>query len=122
MTDDSSNWRKWSLAEREREYSPSTCVAAIEPFLDEYVARSRDAETRFRCQKNMLWGDRPDEVFDYSQRHPRMRLCWFTSTGVTGRSTRRTNRFLQRRIASRMELRLLRLITLWRHGPASDSS
>src|SRR5271156_5284889 len=65
MTDDSSNWRKWSLAEREREYSPSTCVAAIEPFLDEYVARSRDAETRFRCQKNLLWGDRPDEVFDY---------------------------------------------------------
>src|SRR5271168_2320059 len=65
MTDDSSNWRNWPLAEREREYSPSSCVAAIEPFLDEYVARSRDAETRFRCQKNLLWGDRPDEVFDY---------------------------------------------------------
>jgi arylformamidase len=65
MSDDSSNWRNWPLAEREREYSPSSCVAAIEPFLDAYVARSRDAETRFRCQKNLLWGERPDEIFDY---------------------------------------------------------
>ena len=65
MTDDSSNWRNWPLAEREREYSPSSCVAAIEPFLDAYVTRSRDAETRFRCRKNLPWGERPDEVFDY---------------------------------------------------------
>jgi arylformamidase len=65
MTDESSNWRKWPLADREREYSPSSCVAAIEPFLDAYVARSRDAETHFRCQKNLLWGERPEEVFDY---------------------------------------------------------
>jgi arylformamidase len=67
MTDDTSNWRNWPLADREREYSPSSCVAAIEPFLDEYVARSSDAETRFRCQKNLLWGERPDETFDYFQ-------------------------------------------------------
>jgi arylformamidase len=65
MTDDSTNWRKWPLAEREREYSPSSCAAAIQPFLDAYVARSRDAEARFRCQKNLLWGERPDEIFDY---------------------------------------------------------
>jgi arylformamidase len=65
MTNDSSNWRTWTLAERERQYSPSSCVAAIEPFLDAYVARSRDAETRFRCQKDLLWGERPDETFDY---------------------------------------------------------
>jgi len=65
MTNDSSNWRNWPLAEREREYSPSSCVAAIEPFLAAYVTRSRDAETRFRCQKNLLWGERPHEIFDY---------------------------------------------------------
>jgi arylformamidase len=65
MTDDSLNWRNWPLAEREREYSPSSCVAAIEPYLDAWVARSRDAETRFRCQKNLHWGERPDELFDY---------------------------------------------------------
>jgi arylformamidase len=65
MTDDSSNWRHWPLAEREREYSPSSCVTAIEPFLEAYVTRSRDAEIRFRCEKNLLWGERPDETFDY---------------------------------------------------------
>jgi len=65
MTDESSNWRKWPLADREREYSPSSCVAAIEPFLDAYVARSRAAESDCRCQKNLLWGKRPEEVFDY---------------------------------------------------------
>jgi arylformamidase len=65
MTNDSSNWRTWTLAERERQYSPSSCVAAIEPFLHAYAARSRDAETRFRCQKNLLWGERWDETFDY---------------------------------------------------------
>jgi arylformamidase len=65
MTFDNSNWRNWPLAERERQYSPSSCVAAIEPFLDAYVTRSRDAETRFRCQKNLRWGERSDELFDY---------------------------------------------------------
>jgi arylformamidase len=65
MTNDPSSWRNWPLAERERQYSPSSCVAAIEPFLDEYVRRSRDAERRFRCEKNLRWGERPDETFDY---------------------------------------------------------
>ena len=59
------NWRNWTLAERERQYSPSSCVAAMEPFLEAYVARSRDAQTRFRCQENLLWGEGPDETFDY---------------------------------------------------------
>jgi arylformamidase len=65
MTYDNSNWRNWTLAERERQYSPSSCVAAIKPFLEAYVARSREAEMLFRCQKNLLWGERPDETFDY---------------------------------------------------------
>jgi arylformamidase len=65
MTSESPHWRNWTLAERERQYSPSSCVAAIEPYLDAYVARSRDAEQRFRCQKNLPWGERADETFDY---------------------------------------------------------
>jgi len=65
MTTDSSKWRSWPLAERERQYSPSSCVAAITPYLDAYAARSREAEQQFRCQKNLLWGERPDETFDY---------------------------------------------------------
>jgi len=65
MTKDSSNWRNWPLAERERQYSPSSCVAAIAPYLEAYAARSRDAETRFRCRKDLPWGERPDETFDF---------------------------------------------------------
>src|ERR1700692_2825418 len=65
MTSDSSHWRNWTLAERERQYSPSSCVAAIAPYMDAYAARSREAEQRFRCQKNLLWGEGPDETFDY---------------------------------------------------------
>ncbi len=65
MTFDNSTWRNWPLAERERQYSPSTCVTAIKPFLDEYIARSRDAKARVRCQKDLRWGERADELFDY---------------------------------------------------------
>jgi arylformamidase len=65
MTNDPSNWRNWPLDERERQYSPSSCVDAIGPFLETYATRSREAEKHFRCRKNLHWGDRPDEVFDY---------------------------------------------------------
>ena len=65
MTSESSHWRNWTLAERERQYSPSSCVAAIAPYLAAYAARSREAERQFRCQKNLLWGEGPDETFDY---------------------------------------------------------
>jgi len=65
MAHDPTNWRSWTLVERERQYSPSSCVAAIEPFIEAYIARSRDAERQFRCRKNLPWGERPDEIFDY---------------------------------------------------------
>src|SRR5271169_3468869 len=65
MAHDPTNWRSWTLVERERQYSPSSCVAAIEPFIEAYIARSRDAEKQFRCQKNLRWGERSDELFDY---------------------------------------------------------
>jgi arylformamidase len=65
MTDDASNWRNWPLAERERQYSPSSCVATSAPYMDAYSARSLEAERHFRCQKNLVWGERPGETFDY---------------------------------------------------------
>ena len=65
MTNDFSNWRNWPLAERERQYSPSSRVDAIGPYLEAYATRSRDAEKQFRCEKNLRWGDQPNEVFDY---------------------------------------------------------
>lgn len=65
MTQDESKWRDWPLAERERQYSPSRCVPAYAPYFDAYVARSRDAERRLRCQKDLRWGENLDETFDY---------------------------------------------------------
>jgi arylformamidase len=65
MKQDESKWRDWPLAERERQYSPSRCVPAYAPYFEAYVARSRDAERRCRCQKDLRWGENPDETFDY---------------------------------------------------------
>ncbi|MGA7226141.1 MAG: alpha/beta hydrolase [Candidatus Acidiferrales bacterium] len=65
MTHDESNWRDWPLAERERQYSPSSCVPTLAPYLEAYDARSRKAERSCRCLKNLRWGEHPDETFDY---------------------------------------------------------
>ncbi len=65
MTQDESNWRDWPLAERERQYSPSSCVPVLAPYLAAYAARSREAERSRRCLKNLRWGEQPDETFDY---------------------------------------------------------
>jgi len=58
-------WRKWPLARIEREYSPSTCVPSIEPFLAEWDARSRNAEQMLACRKDLQWGKDPDETLDF---------------------------------------------------------
>jgi arylformamidase len=58
-------WRSWTLERREREYSPSSCVDSLAPFLADYAARSRDAERRFLCRKNLRWGEAADETFDF---------------------------------------------------------
>ncbi|MFZ0886343.1 MAG: alpha/beta hydrolase [Candidatus Acidiferrales bacterium] len=65
MTQDESNWRDWPLAERERQYSPSSCIPALAPYLEAYAARSREAERSCRCLKNLRWGEQPDETLDY---------------------------------------------------------
>jgi arylformamidase len=58
-------WRGWTLARLEREYSPSTCVPSINPFLEAYVERSREASTRLPCQRDLQWGEGDHEVFDF---------------------------------------------------------
>lgn len=65
MTQDESNWRDWPLAERERQYSPSSCVRVLAPYLEAYAARSREAERGCRCLKNLRWGEQFDETLDY---------------------------------------------------------
>jgi arylformamidase len=58
-------WRDWPLVRIEKEYSPSSCVPSIEPFLAEYAIRSRKAEQSLVCQKDLQWGGKPEETLDY---------------------------------------------------------
>ncbi len=58
-------WRNWPLVRIEKEYSPSSCVPSIEPFLAEYSIRSRKAEQSLVCRKDLRWGDKPEETLDY---------------------------------------------------------
>jgi arylformamidase len=65
MNGDSEAWRSWLLAQREREYSPSSCAPSSASMIAEYASRSRQAERNLRCQKNLSWGDGLNETFDF---------------------------------------------------------
>jgi arylformamidase len=58
-------WRNWPLVRIEKEYSPSRCVPSADPFLAEYAIRSRKAEQLLTCQKDLQWGDKPEETLDF---------------------------------------------------------
>jgi arylformamidase len=62
---DSELWRDWPLEKLEREYSPSSCVPSITPFLEAYVSRSQAAARDLSHRADLQWGDGPDEVFDF---------------------------------------------------------
>lgn len=60
------DWRTWSRDRLEREYSPSSLLPTIDPYLREYAERSRDALERSRSvvRRDLRYGDGPDEVLD----------------------------------------------------------
>ncbi len=57
-------WRSMTLHERERAYSPSSCVPSIDPFIAAYATRSREALDRIGCRRNLAWGPGPEERLD----------------------------------------------------------
>ena len=59
------SWRHWPLERLEREYSPSSCVRSITPFLESYVARSQLIAKTVPHRANLKWGDGANEVFDF---------------------------------------------------------
>ncbi len=61
----SGTWRDWPMAEREREYSPSSRIADIGPLIAAYGDRSRAAEGRARVIKDLRWGEGTDETLDF---------------------------------------------------------
>src|SRR5580700_9408040 len=58
-------WRNWPLVRIEKEYSPSSCVPSEKPFLADYAIRSRNAGQSLACQRDLQWGDSPDETLDF---------------------------------------------------------
>jgi arylformamidase len=64
-TPDSESWRDWPLEKLEREYSPSSCVPSITPFLEAYVSRSEAAAKELPHRANLKWGEGEDELFDF---------------------------------------------------------
>jgi len=52
------------LASLEREYSPSSCVDDIQPYLDDYARHSLAARQSQRMQ-TLHYGDAPEECLDY---------------------------------------------------------
>ncbi len=65
MAPQTGTWSDWPLARREREYSPSSCIDDIAPFLRAYAERSRAAEARARVIKDLRWGPGTDETLDF---------------------------------------------------------
>jgi arylformamidase len=65
LTADPDAWRDWPIARLEREYSPSTCVPSIDPFLAGYTRGSAEALATLSSRRNLPWGHGTDEVFDF---------------------------------------------------------
>jgi len=54
---------EWDPATLDREYSPSSCVPALQPYLDEYAARSADARARHEVRR-LRYGPGAGETVD----------------------------------------------------------
>ncbi len=59
------NWKKFSRAELERQYSPSSCVDNLDELILAYGVKSREAKARADHRKDLEYGEHPDEKLDY---------------------------------------------------------
>lgn len=59
------SWRTLSDSEREREYSPSSCIGGnYRPFIQAYADRSQQARAQLRGQLNLRYGAAPAQRLD----------------------------------------------------------
>jgi arylformamidase len=58
-------WRTWPRERLEREYSPSSCIASIDPYLERYAERSRQALASLEVRRDLRYGAGPDETLDF---------------------------------------------------------
>jgi arylformamidase len=62
---DISNYESWDRAVLDREYSPSSCLSGpLDPYLEEYAVRSRNARRRLTGELDLHYGPHPDETLD----------------------------------------------------------
>ena len=54
-----------SLAEREKEYSPSSCIEDIAPYISAYVTKSEEARKKVGDGKELAYGSNPAQRFDF---------------------------------------------------------
>ncbi len=53
-----------TLSEREKEYSPSSCIEDIEPYISAYVTKSEEARKKIGEGKELSYGAKPSQRFD----------------------------------------------------------
>ncbi len=53
-----------SLTEREKEYSPSSCIEDIEPYISAYVTRSEETRKKLGGGKELAYGAKPSQRID----------------------------------------------------------
>ena len=54
-----------TLAQRENEYSPSSCIEDIEPYISAYVTKSEEARKKIGEGKELAYGPKPAQRFDF---------------------------------------------------------
>lgn len=74
-------WRTWSRERLEREYSPSSRVESIEPFVRAYAERSRAVLQTLRVRRDIRYGPGPDELLDLVPAAPDAPLVVFFHGG-----------------------------------------
>lgn len=58
-------YRGLDRATLDREYSPSSCIRDLRPYLECYAERSAEARRRHRVRTDLRYGDRPEETLDF---------------------------------------------------------
>jgi len=54
-----------SLTEREKEYSPSSCIEDIETYISAYVTKSEEARRKMGEGKQLAYRPKPSQLFDF---------------------------------------------------------
>ncbi len=63
-------WRSWPPQRLEREYTPSSCIPSMAPFVERYAVLGHEALATLEVRRDLRYGDGPDETLDFFPAHP----------------------------------------------------